>query len=88
MWNKYYTATTVDEVLGLLAQYGKEARLIAGGTDILIELERKIRTPSVLIDITHIPGLDQIRLENKVFHLGPLVTHNQAVASKELLCQG
>src|SRR5512135_2838370 len=87
MWNKYYTATTVGEVLQLLARYGKNARLIAGGTDILIELERKIRTPSVLIDITHIPGLDQIRLKKNIFHLGPLVTHNQVVGSKELIEQ-
>ena len=87
MWHTYHTATTVDEVLKLLAQHGKDARLIAGGTDILIELERKIRTPSVLIDITHISGLDQIRLENNTFHLGPLVTHHQVVGSKEIVEQ-
>ncbi|HZY43210.1 MAG TPA: FAD binding domain-containing protein, partial [Anaerolineae bacterium] len=83
MWQTYYTATTIDDVLKLLTQHGKNARLIAGGTDILIELERKIRTPSVLIDITHIPGLDQIKLKKNILHLGPLVTHNQVVGSKE-----
>lgn len=82
MWKTYYTPRSIDEVLGLLARYGKEARIIAGGTDILIELERKVRQAAVLIDITRIPGLDEITLdENGWVHLGPLVTHNRAVAS-------
>ncbi len=85
MWHIYYTPTTIDETLRLLGQHGSDARVIAGGTDLLIELERKIRTPRVLIDISHIPDLDQIRLEQNVVHLGPLVTHNHVVASQVIV---
>lgn len=87
MWHTYYTPTTLDETLRLLARHGKEARIIAGGTDILIELERQIRTAQVLIDISHIPGLDRIELKNGAFHLGPLVTHQQVVASAQIVAQ-
>ncbi len=61
------------------------ARARLSGTDILIELERGIRTASVLIDITRIPGLDQIDFSANTFHLDPLVTHNQVISSRELV---
>jgi len=81
MWHKYFTPTTLDAALKLLAEHHENARIIAGGTDLLIEMERKIRTPQVLIDITRIPGLDTITQENGQIRLGPLVTHNQVVGS-------
>jgi xanthine dehydrogenase iron-sulfur cluster and FAD-binding subunit A len=81
MWHKYFTPTTLDAALELLAEHRENARIIAGGTDLLIELERKIRTPEVLIDITRIPGLNTITHQNEQIRLGALVTHNQVVGS-------
>jgi len=81
VWDRYYTPSTLDDTLRLLAEHRADARLVAGGTDLLLEIERKLRSPRVLIDITRLPGLGQIRLEEGMFHLGPLVTHNQVAAS-------
>jgi len=89
MWQTYYTPTSVDETLRLLAEHGSEARIIAGGTDLLIELRRGDRQARVLIDITRVGGLDQVRLDDAgLIHVGPTVTHNLAVASDLLVERG
>jgi len=84
MWHEYYNAATTDEAIRLLGEKGESARIVAGGTDLILELERGVRRGiHTLIDITRIPGLDRIALdEDGVIHLGPLVTHNHCAASK------
>ena len=84
MWEHYYTATDLDQVIRTLAERAPEARIVAGATDLMLELERGLR-PGVntLIDLTRIPGLDQIHTDEEGWiHLGPLVTHNQCAGSK------
>src|SRR5690606_27466303 len=82
MWTGYITVTNIGEALELLAEYRERARIIAGGTDLILELERGQRPGvDVLIDITRIPGLDGITLRGDEIVLGPLVMHNHIVAS-------
>lgn len=82
LWAHYHLPRTVDEALDLLAAYDGQARVVAGGTDLILEM-REGRRPPVkgLVDITHIDGLDQIRLEDSWVTIGAAVTHTQIVES-------
>lgn len=83
MWQNYIMALSLDEAIDALSEQGESARIIAGGTDLILEIERGVR-PGVetIIDISKVPGLDEVTEDTDgVIHLGPLVTHNHIVAS-------
>ncbi len=82
MWREYFIPCSLDQAVTLLAEHAGQARIIAGGTDLLVEFDRKTRPPCALIDISRLPGLDQITLDEQGWlHLGPMVTHNDVVSS-------
>ena len=84
MWQTYINAASLDEALNALAEHKERARIVAGGTDLVLELERGQR-PGIetLVDVSRIPGLDTITLdEDGRIHLGPRVTHNDCVGSQ------
>jgi carbon-monoxide dehydrogenase medium subunit len=84
MWQKYINAKSIEDVLEVFEEHGGRARIVAGATDLILELERGVREDvDVLVDVTRIPDLDKIVLDEQgVIHIGPMVTHNHCVASK------
>jgi len=84
MWTEYINANSIEQVTQILTEKGPAARIVAGGTDLILELERGARAGiETVIDVSRIPGLDRISLdEDGVIHLGALVTHNHCAASK------
>lgn len=57
-----------------LSGYGKDAKVLAGGTDLKVLMRNRTLTPDCIIDITRIPGLDYIRYEENGLKIGVLAT--------------
>ncbi|GAC1509560.1 MAG: hypothetical protein NVS2B12_25580 [Ktedonobacteraceae bacterium] len=83
MWQTYRQPSSLDETLTLLREHGERARLVAGGTDVLIELQRGVKPTSTLIDVSMVHDLKYIRHVDDRLYLGALTTHNDVVRSAE-----
>jgi aerobic carbon-monoxide dehydrogenase medium subunit len=69
----YFEPKTVGEAVSLLAKYGAEAKVIAGGTDMLVDMKYK-EEPGCLVNIKKIPGLGAIRENGGSLSIGALTT--------------
>ena len=77
-WQAYYTPTTVAEALSLLHEHKERARIIAGGTDLILDMEAEdALAAEALVDVTKIAGIDRIAREEGWIVLGAGVTHTQ-----------
>ncbi len=76
-----YKGKNVDEIIELLDRYGKDAKIIAGGTDIVIDLRNERIAPKVLIDISSLEELKAIKDEGEYVDIGAGVSFTQVVES-------
>ncbi len=82
LWERYYTPRTLEEAFGLLERYAGEARVIAGGTDLLLEIKQGHRpVAAALIDVTCIDELAAIGQEGDTATIGAAVAHTAIVQS-------
>jgi len=81
VWRRYLRPASVEEALALLREHAGQARIVAGGTDVVVELSRGVRPTETLIDITRLDELRYIREEEGELRLGALATHNDVIAS-------
>lgn len=68
-------ATTEAEACAVLAEVGPEASVLAGGTDVMMQVARAELTPRVLLHIERIESLRVLQEEDDVTRIGALVTH-------------
>jgi carbon-monoxide dehydrogenase medium subunit len=80
---EFYEPKRVMDACKLLAKYGGRARILAGGTDLLVELKRGWHKPVALINLKHIKGLDKISFTQKEgLRIGAMVTWAQLLDYK------
>ncbi len=81
----YRVARKEEEALDLLQEYGDAARVMAGGTALVLMLRQRLLVPDVVIDLARVPGLDGIELVDGELRLGSLLTHRAAELAPKLL---
>lgn len=72
---EYREPETLEETLTLLRDRGEEARVIAGGTALVIMMKQRLVMPETLIGLRRLRDLDRVDSTNGEVHLGALLTH-------------
>jgi CO/xanthine dehydrogenase FAD-binding subunit len=80
----YIRPVDLKEALQDLAEGGQDARILAGGTDLIIAMRKGLIHPEMLVDVTRIDELRGIRMSDDFIHIGALTTHGQLRNSQEL----
>ncbi len=80
----FVTARSVDEVLRVRAELGDRAALIAGGTNLVVDLRAEKRRPEVIVDVSGLRDIGGITSRNGGLRLGANVTLAEAMAHAEL----
>src|SRR5919112_150689 len=70
---EYFEPKSIEEALSLLTKHGIEAKVIAGGTDVMVDIKYK-EEPACLINIKKIPGLTKIQENGGSLRIGALAT--------------
>lgn len=80
----YHVASSVDEAVALLQQYGDDAKLLAGGHSLIPAMKLRLAQPAHLIDLGKIGGLSYIREEEGAVVVGAMTTYTTIIGSEVL----
>jgi CO/xanthine dehydrogenase FAD-binding subunit len=81
MWDTYLIASSVEDALTKLGQLSEDGRVIAGGTDLVLQAQRGQCLARAVVDVTRIPGLAEIQEQDGYIVIGAAATHAQVAAS-------
>ena len=81
---EYMEPVTIEDAIALLAEHNGKAKVIAGGTDLIVQMRQKVIRSEHLVDITRIPGLDHIDYDDEGLRIGALTTIRDIEQSAEI----
>ena len=77
----YIMAKDLEHAIALLGEHGARAKILAGGTDLLVELKHATHDPEVIVDVSRLRELKDIAVADDGLHIGALVTHSDIMNS-------
>jgi carbon-monoxide dehydrogenase medium subunit len=80
----YAAPVSLDEALGLLAQRGDDAKVMAGGQSLIPLMRLRFAQPALVVDIGRLPSMAEIKRDDGHVRIGALVRHVDVERSKEL----
>lgn len=83
---EYYEPSTLEEALELLNRLGRNAKVLAGGTDLLVKMKTRVIEPGAIINVKKIGGLEYIIEDGDVIRIGAL-TKLRAIEKSEVVAR-
>ncbi|KIX12531.1 FAD binding domain-containing protein [Dethiosulfatarculus sandiegensis] len=80
----YHRPREIKEALAVLADYQDQAALLAGGTDLLVNMKRKLARPSQVVGLEALAGLKEIQVGENEIRLGPMLTATELAENPEV----
>jgi CO/xanthine dehydrogenase FAD-binding subunit len=80
----YFAPQQIEEALEILTEYGKEIKVIAGGTDLLIQYYDRLYEVNGWLDLKNIKELKEIKIHQNQMEIGAMVTHIQLENSEDI----
>lgn len=71
----FFNPVSLQEALQLLNRYGEEARPIAGGTDLIVQMKQRLILSKRLVNLLNLSGLKEIKRDGDCLRIGALVSH-------------
>jgi len=80
----YHEPATIHDACSIMGELGREAKPIAGGTDLLVNMKKKVVSPNHLVSLSRIEDLKKIGVTDNQIRIGACLTASELAESKEV----